>query len=103
MEPETAKMSQEKVVSGDRTMEVPEAAAGASEGSSGDEKQTGLPLAENLSEDELSQQEISPNGKRRGVVYTILHWTPKTARYDPASPPKFTVGMNLLFAFVSRY
>ncbi|KAH8895633.1 major facilitator superfamily transporter [Thozetella sp. PMI_491] len=29
----------------------------------------------------------------------LLAWEPKTARYDPENPPKFTVGLNILFAF----
>lgn len=35
------------------------------------------------------------------TTYHFLSWTPKSCRYDPESPPKFTLTMNFLFAFVS--
>ncbi len=38
---------------------------------------------------------------RRSQVWSFLTWTPKRCRWDPASPPKFSMGLNLLFAFVS--
>jgi hypothetical protein len=28
-------------------------------------------------------------------------WTPKRCRWDPKDPPKFSMSLNLLFAFVS--
>jgi hypothetical protein len=31
----------------------------------------------------------------------ILTWMPNSMRYDPDNPPKFTLGLNLLFAIVS--
>lgn len=34
-------------------------------------------------------------------IRTIVSWTPKRCRWDPDLPPKFGLGLNLLFAFVS--
>lgn len=31
----------------------------------------------------------------------LIAYTPKRCRYDPESPPKFNMALNLLFAFVS--
>ena len=38
----------------------------------------------------------------KGHARQLWKWTPPPARYDPDNPPKFTVWINLLFAFVSR-
>lgn len=34
-------------------------------------------------------------------IWNFVTWTPKRCRWDPESPPKFSVGLNILFAFVS--
>lgn len=34
-------------------------------------------------------------------VWAIISWTPKRCRWDPEDPPKFSLALNLLFAFVS--
>lgn len=34
---------------------------------------------------------------------SILSWTPSGCRWDPDHPPKFSIALNLLFAFVSLF
>ena len=34
-------------------------------------------------------------------IWNVVSWTPKRCRWDPESPPKFSMGLNLLFGFVS--
>lgn len=36
-----------------------------------------------------------------GYVRGIVAWMPKNCRYDAERPPKFSLGLNLLFALVS--
>lgn len=36
-------------------------------------------------------------------LYTVLSYTPKRCRYDPANPPKFSTALNLLFAFAGAF
>lgn len=38
---------------------------------------------------------------KRSALRRAWEWKPKPARYDPENPPKFTIWLNLLFAFVS--
>jgi hypothetical protein len=33
--------------------------------------------------------------------WAIVSWTPPKCRWDPENPPKFSMALNLLFAFVS--
>jgi hypothetical protein len=33
--------------------------------------------------------------------WAIVSWTPSGCRWDPENPPKFSIALNLLFAFVS--
>jgi hypothetical protein len=35
------------------------------------------------------------------ACWNIVTWTPKRCRWDPESPPQFSLGLNLLFGFVS--
>jgi hypothetical protein len=35
------------------------------------------------------------------MVWNFVTWTPKRCRWDPESPPKFSMWLNLLFGFVS--
>lgn len=35
------------------------------------------------------------------TVQSCLVWMPKRCRWDPVDPPKFNMGLNFLFAFVS--
>ncbi|KAL5120634.1 hypothetical protein ACEQ8H_001382 [Pleosporales sp. CAS-2024a] len=46
-----------------------------------------------------SQQEKSEWRK----VYNVLAWTPPNCRWDPAKPPQFSMGMNILFAFAGAF
>ena len=51
----------------------------------------------------LEGSEASHQSKRWAIIGTIyqgLSWTPRTCRYDPENPPKFSLAMNFLFAFV---
>lgn len=34
------------------------------------------------------------------LSWRILLWTPKRCRWDPSNPPPFTLGLNILYAFV---
>ncbi|CAK7217481.1 hypothetical protein SCUCBS95973_003167 [Sporothrix curviconia] len=34
-------------------------------------------------------------------IARVLFWTPPNCRYDPANPPDFTFGLNLLFSFAT--
>ncbi len=36
-------------------------------------------------------------------VWKVVSWTPERCRWDPESPPKFSLGLNLLFGFVSIF
>lgn len=47
-------------------------------------------------------QSVPENKSWKDHVHQLWKWTPPPARYDPDNPPKFTVWINLLFAFVSR-
>jgi hypothetical protein len=35
------------------------------------------------------------------ACWNLVTWTPKRCRWDPESPPQFSMGLNLLFGFVS--
>jgi hypothetical protein len=35
--------------------------------------------------------------------WTLVTWSPRRCRWDPEDPPKFGLGLNLLFAFVSCF
>ena len=36
-------------------------------------------------------------------IYTTLFWVPPQARFDPASPPAFSMALNILFAFAGAF
>lgn len=38
-----------------------------------------------------------------GRLYEFITWTPKNCRWSKDEPPKFSMGLNLLFGFVSLY
>lgn len=50
--------------------------------------------------DERKFARIRDNGYARSF-WRIVTWTPKRCRWDPESPPQFSMGLNVLFAFVS--
>ena len=36
-------------------------------------------------------------------IYNILTWAPPRCRWDPEAPPKFSMGLNILFAFAAGF
>jgi hypothetical protein len=36
---------------------------------------------------------------RARTFWRVVSWTPKSCRWDPESPPKFSMSLNLLFGF----
>jgi hypothetical protein len=54
---------------------------------------------------EKSSKETKFSGLQNNAFFsknwTIISWTPKRCRWDPENPPKFSLALNLLFAFVS--
>jgi hypothetical protein len=59
-----------------------------------------------------SQSEIKPTTRQTNRskvysvwqrVYGILSWTPLKCRWDPDSPPTFSMGLNVLFAFAGAF
>lgn len=49
----------------------------------------------------VSTGESGTTPVKRGRIHRIWHWKPSATRWDPDSPPKFTVWLNILFALVS--
>lgn len=45
--------------------------------------------------------ELPPSPWRR--AYNTVFWVPPQARFDPASPPKFSMALNILFAFAGAF
>lgn len=43
---------------------------------------------------------LRENGALRRI-YEVVTYTPRRCRWDPEDPPKFSMGLNLLFGFVS--
>ena len=43
------------------------------------------------------------NRSRWRRLYDILTYTPQRCRWDPAKPPQFSMGMNVLFAFAAGF
>ena len=41
------------------------------------------------------------NHKYAKACWDFVTWTPRRCRWDPEAPPKFSLGLNLLFGFVS--
>ncbi|WPA99296.1 uncharacterized protein RHO25_003913 [Cercospora beticola] len=36
-------------------------------------------------------------------VYDFVFWVPENCRYDPSSPPQFSIALNILFAFAGAF
>lgn len=53
--------------------------------------------------DSEEQQEQDLKRSRWRKIYNILTWTPPNCRYDPANPPGFSMGLNVLFAFAGAF
>lgn len=48
----------------------------------------------------MASSEKSSNQKA-SFARRVYEWKPRPARYDSGNPPKFTLFLNILFAFVS--
>ena len=57
--------------------------------------------SERTSDAEATDPEADGVRRKRGATQHMWQWKPKSARYDPENPPKFTIYLNLLFAIVS--
>jgi hypothetical protein len=71
------------------------------QGARDDEKEGECSRRQRLDPD---QSVVSPETHWASGFFGIrraLSWTPKTCRYDPENPPKFSIWLNLLFSFVS--
>lgn len=64
--------------------------------------QVASPPAATLSEQPTRETPRSP-ASSFGYVRAIVTWMPRNCRYDPESPPKFNLALNLLFALVSSW
>jgi hypothetical protein len=53
------------------------------------------------SSDEKGRLAKIKDHKYARACWGFVTWTPERCRWDPESPPKFSLGLNLLFAFVS--
>lgn len=51
--------------------------------------------------DKTNEGSSSPSIWRR--IYTTIYWVPPQARFDPASPPAFSMALNILFAFAGAF
>ncbi|OIW31632.1 MFS general substrate transporter [Coniochaeta ligniaria NRRL 30616] len=54
-------------------------------------------------EDTVSTAETETRPVKEGAIRQIWHWKPSATRYDPDNPPKFTVGLNILFALAGAF
>jgi hypothetical protein len=43
------------------------------------------------------------NNEFARTCWRVVTWTPKRCRWDPESPPKFNMGLNLLFGFACTF
>jgi hypothetical protein len=43
------------------------------------------------------------NNRFLQICWDIMSWTPPRCRWDPEHPPKFSMALNILFAFVSCF
>ena len=55
-----------------------------------------------MDDDEIRFQKVRENNfvKR---CWAVISWTPPICRWNVENPPKFSLGLNLLFSFVRRY
>ncbi|KAH6856918.1 major facilitator superfamily domain-containing protein [Chaetomium sp. MPI-CAGE-AT-0009] len=45
----------------------------------------------------------APGPTKWSTLRRVWKWKPKAARYDPESPPEFTIWLNILFSFASCF
>ena len=70
---------------------------------SGDTKQEAIhppPNGETAQDDEKPEASKKSRWKR---AYDIISWTPPNCRWDPDKPPKFSMALNILFAFAGAF
>src|ERR1700709_1881944 len=69
------------------------------------EKESESSDANGFTPTEGSSKETQSNGLLNNAFFSkcwvIISWTPKRCRWDPENAPKFSLALNLLFAFVS--
>lgn len=57
--------------------------------------------------EEKMESNESPKGSRIPAplwkLYTFLSWSPPRVRWDPDNPPKFSMALNVLFAFAGAF
>ncbi|KAH8732380.1 major facilitator superfamily domain-containing protein [Phaeosphaeriaceae sp. PMI808] len=56
-----------------------------------------------IAREDLGVSRAHPNISRWRRAYNVLTWTPPNCRWDPAKPPQFSMGMNILFAFAAGF
>ncbi|KAL8719096.1 MAG: hypothetical protein Q9225_003855 [Loekoesia sp. 1 TL-2023] len=74
--------------------------------SSPHETQTPPPGAESGSSRTASVERKGSSSSEATIwqkISNVLLYTPERCRYDPANPPKFSIGLNLLFAFAGAF
>lgn len=62
-------------------------------------------VSSNTSESEDGEQAKSQDAKRPlwRRVYDFVYWTPPNLRWNPERPPKFSMGLNVLFGFAGAF
>ncbi|CAK7218469.1 hypothetical protein SEUCBS140593_003554 [Sporothrix eucalyptigena] len=95
-------------------MEEPDAPAAKKEAGLAEQSATDLEEGEELTQVEVtadtgavdtatapSTPSIPPKLSLVRRIVRVVYWTPPSCRYDPANPPDFTFGLNLLFSFAT--
>ena len=68
------------------------------------DSQTGLATSPSEeSEGQILEDEKVKNSSRWRRAYEIAFWCPPNVRWDPDQPPKFSMGINILFAFAGAF
>jgi predicted MFS family arabinose efflux permease len=57
--------------------------------------------AQQSNEDSTKQQQQRPSIWQR--IYSVLTWTPERLRWNPNSPPQFSMFLNILFGFAGAF
>ncbi|KAK3651312.1 hypothetical protein LTR56_005769 [Elasticomyces elasticus] len=62
---------------------------------------------ENISSSNSSEQDAKAESTKPPStwqkIYAIVFWTPPKLRWDPEKPPKFSLGLNILFGFAGAF
>ncbi|RKU48874.1 hypothetical protein DL546_008274 [Coniochaeta pulveracea] len=48
-------------------------------------------------------QAVTSSAQPASFAHRLYEWKPKPTRYDPENPPKFTLGLNILFAITTTF